>query len=84
MLHDAKRKESKDEVIAEKDISVHETEISVTVIPVKERKEEAVSTSKKHKAKLKSLQAGVKYHNTYSTQKQSLMMKERQVFLETN
>ena len=53
----------------EKDILVHETEISVTSIPAQERKEEAISISRKHKQKLGNIQAGVKYNKIYHTKK---------------
>ena len=61
---------------------MHEPEISVASIPVEERKEEVASKSRKHKRKLEDLQADVKYHKIYHTKKQSLMIKERQFFLE--
>ena len=60
---------------------MHETEISVAVTPVQERKEEAVIKSRKCKRELEDYQAGVKYIKIYHTKKQSLIMKERQLFL---
>ena len=46
---DAKGTELKNKVYEEKGDSVHEAEISVAVIPVKEIKEETVYKSRKHK-----------------------------------
>ena len=53
----------------EKDVSVHEAEISEASIPVEERKEEFVYKSREHKRELKDLQADVKYHKIYHTKK---------------
>ena len=53
----------------EKDILVHETEISVASIPVEERKEEAISMSRKHERELEDVQADVKYHKIHHTKK---------------
>ena len=40
--------ESKQEVGEEKDVSIHENDISLAVIPIQERKEEAMSKSRMH------------------------------------
>ena len=53
----------------EKDVLVHETEISVVSILIEERKEGIISKSRKHKRELEDLQAGVKYHKIYYTKK---------------
>ena len=79
---DAEGTESKKMVAEEEDLSIHEIEISVAVIPGQEIKEEAESKSRKHKNELEDLQAGVKYHNIITHKKQNLVMKESQVFLE--
>ena len=54
-------------VTGEKDVLVHETEISVASIPVQEQKEEALSMPIKLKWKLVEIQACVKYHKIHHT-----------------
>ena len=56
-------------VSKEKGVSLHESEISLSSIPIQERKEEAISKSRKCKEELKDLWAGVKYHKIYHTRK---------------
>ena len=59
---------------------VHESQISAASIPVEERKEEAISVSRKHKRELKDLQAGVKYHKIYHTKKTKTEDEEEMIF----
>ena len=70
-------------VTEEKDVSIHEAEISVASNPVQERKKEYVmSKSRKNKRQLEDLQAGVKHHTIYHTKKASLKLMARHFFLE--
>ena len=60
--------------MTEKDVALHEAEITVIVIPVKK--------SRKRLSSLEDLKAGMKFQNVYYTKKLSLIIEEKQVSLE--